>query len=194
MPVDSELGVKLVPDESALESIEEKELEVSGEAGAVDDAKELNEEQSSKLTLVNRKLGRVAGRLGKIAAILAVLGVIAKILGSVFDIGFEDVRNAIVDALDKLLDPIKTAFGGSKEKFEEQSQIEQAMTPGPLGFISAVAPGLLDLESNQSGSSGSSNGSASVNLFTSRDSLTGDSTQQEQSTQNFDYFKFQGGS
>lgn len=203
---DGELNVKLVPDEQALEQMEEKQLEISGEPDSVGEAKRLNEEQNNKLQVMTRRLGRIGSRLGQIAVVATLLAALVKIVGEVFNIGFEDVRNAIVTILNDiknvitgLFSGIGNFFGGGASNFTGAGgdggfgagQLLAGGLAGPAGL------GLFNLLSNDSdggGASSSNQGQANVNLLTSRDALLGDSTQREMNSQNTEDFVINGGS
>lgn len=197
---DGELQVAIVPDEQALENIEEKQLEISGEPDSVGEAKELNESQDKKLGIMSRKLGRIGSRLGQVAVIVTLLSALAKIMGEVFNIGFEDVRDAIVQAINLMVDAVKSFFpGGNRTSAPTSEEISGSVVPGLLTGGPGVALGNLLAsritginEDRNSDSSSDSNGN--INLFTSRDMISGDSTQQEMSSQNTQDFILTGGS
>lgn len=187
-------GIEL--DRDALQQVQEQELGITGGDGAAEDFKEMDEERNEILQVMTRGIGRIAGRLGKIGAIIAILGVIAKILGSVFDISFSDVRDAVAEALSGTIDGIKNALGlGGGSGFRQANATERAMTPGPLGFAS-LSPKFFNLPGSDSGSSAPSKPGEffRAQLFTSRDQLSGDSTQKEQSSGNMNFFDIEGGS
>jgi len=189
---DGELEFDLTVDEQALDRIEDRNLDIAGGDGS--EARELDEERNERLQVLTRGLGRISSKLGQLALIAAALAGLSKLLGEVFDIGFEDVRDALVDVVDSITDPIENALGLGGKSFTEQTPQQQAMTPGPLGFASFF-PEFFGLESGGSnGSPDVSDNKITASLFTSRDSLTGDSTQQEMEVQNFDYFTIEGGS
>lgn len=197
---DGELNVAIVPDEDALEEIEEKQLEISGEPGAVGEAKELNESQDQKLGIVNRKLGRITTRLGQLGLIAVAIAALSKIVGEIFDIGFEDVRNAIVQAINLLIDTVKSFFpGGNRSSAPTAGEITGSYLPGLLTGGSSVALGSLlasrmgSISDDRSGGNNSdSNGD--TNVVTSREMLLGDSTFREMSSERSQSFIIEGGS
>lgn len=212
MPAETELGVKLVPDESALDNIEDREIGVSGSGDG--EGRELDEERNEKLQVMTRGIGRIASRLGTIAVIAAILAGIAKAVGELTDIGFEDVRDGIVTALNQLKDQLLQTLGitGGGTSSEESGRRNRRMIGQNLALSGAPFGGLPLLsslnfeeikqqirertEGNNGSNSGDGRGGSDteVRLFTSRDSLTGDSTQQEMETQNFEFFNVEGGS
>jgi len=119
MANDFELTAEIVPDESALEELEDQEIGLSGDGGNAKEIKDLNEEQAGRLAIVGRTLGRLAPIAGKIAIIAGLLAVIAKVVGSVFDIGFGDVRSAIVNAINTVVNAIIGLPGQLASKLED---------------------------------------------------------------------------
>lgn len=197
---DGELSVEIVPDESAIESMEKKQLEIAGEPDSVDEARQLNESQDERLMIANRKLGRMTTALGKLGIIAATLAVIAKVVGEVFDIGFEDVRSAIVQAIDDMIEAIKSFLpGGKTTQPPSGGEVLSGLGTGfpallqgnPAPFITATTVQRANnLNSQNTGQSTGNN----VNIFTSRDSLTGDSTQQQQQNSDLEFWTQVGGS
>jgi len=200
MPDDIEVGLKLVPDESAIQDLENQELGVAG--GEDGELTDLNESQDGRLQVANRKLGRVVKRVGKVGVIAAILAGIAKTLGSVFDIGFEDVRNAVVQAIDALIDAVKSFIPGvgSMTKAPTGSEAISAVNATPGSFLNPgrLLSNLLIQRGQNLMDGGGSNNAGNQNnnfsIFTSRDALVGDSTQQEMQKNQLDYFNFEGGS
>lgn len=196
---DGELDVELVPDESALEDIEEKQVEIAGEGAAVDEARGLNESRNEKLNVANRKLGRIASSTSILAAIAAALASIAKTVGEVFGISFEDVRNAIVEVLNKLQEKFSnfiTGIGSNvlarNSPFSER-QVDKArgaILGSVMGPTGALAGALSVGGENENSNSQNTN----VNFVLSRRSLLGDSTQQEMESENVENFVLNGGS
>lgn len=191
---DFELEAEIVPDKSAIESIQDGEVELSTD-GAVGEQTDIQEQQSEQLSVIGRSLGRVLSVLKQVSVIAGILAVISKILGSAFDIGFEDVRDAIVNALDEIVDPIKSGLGFGGKSFAEKTETERAMTPGPLGFAS-LAPDFFGLPSapDNSNSNSASGQDFNVSLLTSRDALMGDSTQKDMQSDNVHFQILEGGS
>lgn len=196
--VDGVLDIELVPDQDALEDIEEKQLEISGEPDAVGEARELNEEQNEQMTMMNRKMGRMTTRLGQLGIIAAAIGGIAKILGEVFDITFADVRDALVNAINLLIDSIGQMIPGVGGQSTSPSDLRPGLS-GAVTGLGAVNPALPGIISNALSIQGertqSNNSQGNGNfLFTSRDNLLGDSTQKELQTQETQDFILNGGS
>lgn len=194
---DGELDVKLVPDKKALEDIEDQNIGLSGNGGNAEDIKDLNEEQAGSLAVVGRTLGRLAPIAGKIALVASLLGIIAKVVGGAFNIGFEDVRNAIVNAINTVVSAI-TGLPGNIT-----SGLENALTfnigGGPSGGgtdVVAFNPTASLLKNELMGSSTQQQSSrqTNVNLVTSRENLLGDSTMRELETDSVNRQIFSGGS
>lgn len=195
---DGELSVKLVPDENALEEIEDQKVGLSGDGGTAEEVKDLNEEQAGSLAIVGRTLGRLAPIAGKIAIIASLLAVIAKVVGSVFDIGFEDVRSAVVNAINTVVSAI-TGLPG-----QLASKLENALTfnigGGSSGSGTEVVgfnPTASLLKNELIGSSTQGEQTSqqtNVNVVTSRENLLGDSTLKELESDSINRQIFSGGS
>jgi len=202
---DGELSIELIPDEEALEEIEEKQLEISGEPGSVEEAAELNQEQNEKLTVMSRGIGRIASRVSVLAVIAAGIASIATLISNIFNISLADVREAIVTMVDTMVDSIKQIAGGivsgpsraiAGATGLDQSEIGGVLGAGigsamfgPLGLFAGAMGGM-----EQSGSQQSSNQNNGVTLMTSREMLTGDATQKEMQSENIQDIVINGGS
>lgn len=200
---DGELEVKLVPDEEALDAVEEKQLEVSGEPDSVQEAKEQNEAQTGQLTVIGRSLGRILSVLKQLSIIAAVLAVISKILGKALGIGFEDVRDGIVRVLNSLKDALLDALpftsgpgtsGGSSTGNQFVSDALGSSLTGVAGPGSGFLGQLLANAGSQVGSQAQQMTDANINLLTSRDALLGDSTQRDMQSDNVHFQILEGGS
>lgn len=189
---DGQLEVKLVPDEQALEEVEKKQLEVSGEADSVQEAQQVNQEQNEKLGGISRTLFRIAKGFSVVVGLLSIFLPVLSKIGEVLDISFSDVRDAFVQIIRELVTTLQNAVPtGGKDLL---GKVTGAGGDIPLGFPGLFSPdqllgGALDLASgflsgNNQGSSSSQQ--LNVNLLTSRDQMIGDSTQQEQQTATFD--------
>lgn len=220
--VDATLETEIVLDETALENIEQKQLEISGEPGSISDAEEQNEEQTGLLAVAARQLGRlkslIKSKFGLIVA--AVLGLTA-LVASAFDIGLSDVREGIVRLIGGLVDSVIGAVdslensllgvlgigGQGAVQSPEQNRVSgsEALSFGagllnPLPGSSQTALSELlrsnaDFQNSQNaGQQNTSEQDTQPGLLFPQNKLFSNSSTQERVTQNNQDFLFEGGS
>lgn len=202
MAEDLEVGVKLVPDEEALQDIQNQEFSVGGDGAGISDQAELDEERNERLQRVNRGVSRVASKLGILTAIAAAVALLAKTVGEIFDISFSDVRDALsqvitdlADSLAQFVSNIPTGLAGNLLGEQTANRAQgAALGGGAFGLFGALAGATFGDQGNEPQTSGTNNQGNGVNVFTSRDALVGDSTQQELQSKNVDKFVLEGGS
>jgi len=195
---DGELDIKLNVDQDALEDVQ-NEIQLEGDGGpGRSEGIELDQERNQRLAVINRRTSRLVSKLGLLGVIAAGIATLVATVGQIFDISFSDVRNAIVETINSLIDKfanfiqsIPTGLGGD---IVGQETINRAQGAG-IGSIFGLPGMLIGSMLGDQGSSQSSSqpGNMNVNLFTSRDKMLGDSTQQELEGQYQDEFGLVGG-
>lgn len=199
MPEDIEVGVRLKVDEEEVENIQDQELGIGGGGAGLSEQAELDEERNERLQRVNRGIGRIASKLGVLTVIAAALGVLAGVISQVFDISFSDVREAIVNLVNDLgqkfanfIQGLPTGVAGSVLGEDTANRLQGATVGAAFGGPGALIGSILADQGSQGGNNGGQ-GNVNVGLFTSRDSLLGDSTQQEMEGKATDAFNLVGG-
>lgn len=155
--VDGALDVEIVPDESALEDVEDREIGVTGPAGPGGD-----DSEGVRLAQIGRKLTLILGALGVLAqldtimevlngifraievALLPLVGLITAFLRPVltkllrlfadfsFDEAFGQLENVFNNVVDNISDEVKAAIPGvsGTSRFEDESFGTQSFFEG----------------------------------------------------------------
>lgn len=171
---DGELQVDIVPDESAIEDIQDGQVEVSsdGEFG------QQVEEQNDRLGGIGRSVFKIAKILTVVVALIAAVVPILRQIGEALDISFEDIRTAAVEAINSLKQSVSDALTLGEFRGTPNNAAEGfAAGAAPPGLGPLVVNALDNLRQNNQGTSESQQ--PNFNLFTSRDEMLGDSTMQE---------------
>jgi len=197
--VDGELDIELNVDEDALEDVQ-NDIQLEGDGGpGRSEGVELAEERNQRLDVINRRTSRIASKVGVLTVIAAGIAALVGIIGQIFDISFGDVRDAVVSAINDLVgqfadfvQSIPTGIGGDVAGQNTINRAQGAALGSPFGLIGALAGATFGDQSSGT-QSASGNGNLNVNLFTSRDKMLGDSTQQELEGQYQDEFGLVGG-
>jgi len=196
---DGELDIELNVDQDALEDVQ-NEIELEGDGGpGRSEGVELDQERNQRLAVINRRTSRIASKVGVLTVIAAGIATLVAIIGQIFDISFGDVRDAVVSAINDLVSSfanfvqsIPTGIGGDISGQETVNRAQGAAFGSPFGLLGMLA-GATFGDQGSGTQSGGGTGNLNVNLFTSRDKMLGDSTQQELEGQYQDEFGLVGG-
>jgi len=173
------VGNAVIDEESLQDDVDEVTFDMMGDSTAVEESQELDEERNEKLGVVSRGLTRFAPAIITVAAILSTVIVILRTIANVFDISFTDVRNAIVNVLDSILqaftDVLPSTSGDVKQDIA--GNIPSVINPS-LGISNIGASLGQSAGQNLAENSGIN---LNLDLLTSRDQMLGDSTQQDKS-------------
>lgn len=176
---EAELEVSLEPDMSAIENVEQQEMEVSGETRAVEDAKSQNEERNGMLAVITQTLKRLASPIIVLAAFLLTIlaPVIQRIRDALATFDFGALRQLLVRGIDDLINVFSDLMRQALNTLRSlPSDLASRITPN------ISIPSLGGGSNNDGGGLRESLTDFTMNVVTSRDALIGDSSQKQMET------------
>ena len=171
-------GDAILNEDQFQEQAEGLQYEMQGDAESIDTAQSQNEERNDQLGIISRGIMSIVRFFLQLAAIFSGIILILREIGNALDIDFSDLRSSIINVLQEIVAGIKDAIPGSREGAIDRAT--SALNPFELTTITGQSLG------DTSGGRGISQALEELNLdisvLTSRNQMTGDSTQQDQQT------------